>query len=339
MNDSKKIFAQAGERVLVETWPNEWQMVELQPGGVLQTRFGAFHHDDFIGRRKAGFCWYGRRSRRAGAFLRTLPSRFHTAVPKVTSRRTQVIYAVDVASLLCRLELEPGSVVIEAGTGSGSLTWLLVQTVAPCGQVHTYECHEGRFAAARAELEKHLQEQWPASWSRSGWTPKGLLRFHHQDVRTEALCRPDASNEADERPAQGTVQAVVLDMPEPHLVVDPAATALRPGLGTLAVFLPSVEQVWRLQNALALSNAFYGIQVWSNVSRTWLSEIPAAVNGNSSASPIVWSRVSSRCHPNGAHTGYIVVARRQASVEASETRLSVPIISWNKRIRQEARHR
>jgi tRNA (adenine57-N1/adenine58-N1)-methyltransferase len=328
---SKELFAEAGERVLVETWPDEWQLVTLERGGVLQTRFGAFYHDDFIGRKKAGYCWYGRRTRRAGAFLRTLPARFHTAVPKVTNRRTQVIYSVDVASLICRLELEPGSLVVEAGTGSGRLTCLLAQTVAPCGQVHTYECHESRFLAAREEIQRHLREQWPMSWTRFGWSPEQILYFYHQDVRVEGFCRPEAASEQDTRPTAGSAHAVILDMPEPHLVVQATAAALQPGLGVLAAFLPSVEQVWRLQRALLCSNAFHSVQVWSNISRAWQSVIPAAAG--SASTPTVWSRAAHRPHPNGAHTGYVVVARRQACLEASETLVSIPIVSWNKRAR------
>lgn len=52
-----------------------------------------------------------------------------------------------------QLELEPGSIMIEAGTGSGSLSHALARTVGPSGRLHTFEFNAHRAQLAAAEFE------------------------------------------------------------------------------------------------------------------------------------------------------------------------------------------
>ena len=66
--------------------------------------------------------------------------------------RTQIIYTPDSSLIVCQLDLQPGSLVAEAGTGSGSLTHALARAVAPYGHVYTFEFHEQRAKIAAQEF-------------------------------------------------------------------------------------------------------------------------------------------------------------------------------------------
>lgn len=47
--------------------------------------------------------------------------------------RTQILYTPDISLILMRLEVRPGHVVIESGTGSGSMTTAMARCVGPKG--------------------------------------------------------------------------------------------------------------------------------------------------------------------------------------------------------------
>jgi len=58
---------------------------------------------------------------------------------KKIERRTQIIYPKDIGYILIKLGIRPGSTVLEAGSGSGSLTMALAWYVGTEGRVHSFE--------------------------------------------------------------------------------------------------------------------------------------------------------------------------------------------------------
>jgi len=67
----------------------------------------------------------------------------------VLNHNTQILYIVDISFVITHLEVVPGCVVLETGTGSGSLTTSLARAVIPSGHVNTFDFHEQRVESAR----------------------------------------------------------------------------------------------------------------------------------------------------------------------------------------------
>ena len=54
------------------------------------------------------------------------------------------------------LEIEPGSTVCEAGTGSGSLSHALLRAIGPTGKLHTCDFHKERVQVTDVVLFKTM---------------------------------------------------------------------------------------------------------------------------------------------------------------------------------------
>ncbi|KAL0868605.1 hypothetical protein ABMA27_008067 [Loxostege sticticalis] len=191
------------------------EMVE----NVFQTPFGALKVKNLIG------ADYGSRvelSKGWGHVLQPTPELWSLTLP----HRTQIIYTPDISMIMLQLDLVPGSVVIEAGTGSGSLTHALIRRVRPHGHVYTFDFHEHRAKVASEEFQAH-----------------GIAEFvtaQHRDVLSDGF-GDDLKGKAD---------AVFLDLPSPWLGVPHAVAAMKEEGGRFCSFSPCIEQVQRTCLAL-----------------------------------------------------------------------------------------
>ncbi|CAO1385443.1 unnamed protein product [Diamesa serratosioi] len=132
--------------------------------------------------------------------------------------RTQILYTPDISMILFQLEIQPGKIVIEAGTGSGSLSHYFIRAVKENGHLYTFDFHKDRVEQARDEFEKH-----------------GLGNFvtvQHRDV-----CSGGFTDELDQK-----ADAVFLDLPAPHLAVEFVVKVLKQSGGRFCSFSPCIEQ-------------------------------------------------------------------------------------------------
>lgn len=145
-------------------------------------------------------------------------------------RRTQIVYPKDVGLILLYANIGPGSHVVEAGTGSGVLAGYLAHYVKPNGRVYSYEVREEFKEVARKNLER-----------------AGVLDIVELKMK-------DITKGIDEK----NVDAVVLDLATPWLVVPHARKALKDG-GVIASLSPTIDQVVKTVEALE-TNGFIGIE-------------------------------------------------------------------------------
>jgi tRNA (adenine57-N1/adenine58-N1)-methyltransferase len=148
--------------------------------------------------------------------------------------RTQILYPTDIALILSELHIKPGSVVLESGTGSGSLSSSFARTLAPHGHLHTFEFNAQRVLDARADFAMLGLDA-------------NVVSVYWRDVCGNGFPLVDEG-----------VDAVFLDLPAPHAttLVQSIVRNLRP-MGRLCSFSPCMEQVQRMCVALA-QNGFQG---------------------------------------------------------------------------------
>ncbi|XP_026761513.2 tRNA (adenine(58)-N(1))-methyltransferase catalytic subunit TRMT61A [Galleria mellonella] len=257
---------------------------------VFQTPFGALKVRNLIGTE------YGSKvelSKGWGHVLQPTPELWSLTLP----HRTQIIYTPDISMILLQLDLVPGSVVIEAGTGSGSLTHALIRRVRPHGHVFTFDFHEHRANVARKEFEEH-----------------GLSDFvtaQHRDVLEEGF----GEN------LKGKADAVFLDLPSPWIGVPHVLDALKAKGGRFCSFSPCIEQVQR--TCLALERQGFQelttMEVLQSELKVTRRTVPVRdlsfLKHKSSESPVEEKPSSETSYVVGAwptstpgHTGYLTVA-------------------------------
>jgi tRNA (adenine57-N1/adenine58-N1)-methyltransferase len=143
MQRQERVVAE-GDLVILYLSKDNISSVVAKKGEVVNNRFGSFRHDDFIGLK------YGSKvfANKGGGYMYIL-ERSAELWTKALRHRTQILYTVDISIVCLYLQLKPGAVVAESGTGSGSLTTSMAKVVAPHGKVFTFEINKERAEAAR----------------------------------------------------------------------------------------------------------------------------------------------------------------------------------------------
>jgi len=246
-------------------------MVKVEVGKSFHTHKGFIKLDDLIGKE------FG------ATFQSSLGIEFTALKPSLTdyimksSRKTQITYPKDTALIVMFSGIGPGSRVVESGTGTGALTTALAHYVKPNGKVYTYEFRE--------EFQKNAE--------------KNLKRANLLDF--VELKNGDVTAGIEER----DLDAVILDLAVPWLVVPHAYEALKPS-GTIVSFSPTIDQVVKTTEALKENNFVF------------IETVECMMRG------MQVERGKTRPHTMmTGHTGYITYARKTLKLQQEPPSSSV----------------
>jgi len=194
-------------------------ILSLQAGAKFETHRGILQHDDLIGKPWGTQVF----SHLGSPFFLLQPSLgdLLTNLP----RTTQIMYPKDTGFILVTMGVGPGQTVMEAGTGSGSMTTALAYAVGPEGRVISYE------------VKPDMQNLAKKNLNRFGLASR--VDFKLRDIG-EGFDETDADS-------------FFLDVPNPYDYIAQVRAALKPG-GFLCCLIPTFNQVEKTLLALRQTN-------------------------------------------------------------------------------------
>ena len=258
---------EAGERILLTDTRDRRYLIVLGTGKQFHSHLGAIEHDELIGAPEGSTV----RTTNGAPLIAFRPT-LSDFVLKM-KRGAQVVYPKDIGLILVYADVYPGATVVEAGSGSGSLTLALSRAVGPEGRVISYEIREDHHEQAAENI---------ASWYEgSGGKPENL------ELRVGNLF--DGIEESG-------VDRMILDLPEPWHALAPGGVvdSLAPG-GIFCSYLPTIPQVSQTVEAMRRAG-FSFLTTLEGLVRTWNVE-------GQSVRPD---------HRMVGHTGFLIVGRKTA---------------------------
>lgn len=211
--------AQSGDLALLVGLRHKHFIFPLVPGGTFHTHRGILNHDELIGKPWGSQVF----SHQGSPFFLLQPSLADLLTD--LKRSTQIMYPKDIGFILTSMSVGPGQMVMEAGTGSGSMTVALAYAVGPQGRVITYERRPEFQSLARKNLERLGLD--------------GRVEFKLGDI-AEGFTETNAD-------------AFFLDVANPWDYIARVRAALKPG-GFFCNLVPTFNQVSTLLQALRREN-------------------------------------------------------------------------------------
>ncbi|CRH02407.1 tRNA (adenine(58)-N(1))-methyltransferase catalytic subunit TRM61, putative [Plasmodium relictum] len=277
------------------------ELVKLKKDEVTVNKKGTFLHNDIIGK-EYGSKIYDTLYKNFVYVLKRSPELIALSLKKTT----QTLYEHDISFICLLCNALPNKKIIEAGTGSGCLTYALANCVLPYGKIYTFEYNEERYKEVKKEFENFDNI-------------KNNINFYHKDIIN-----------CDFEDFEHDIDSVFLDMPNPWLCVEKIKKVLKER-GIFVIFLPSIEQVHKVIECLE-NHSFCEIVTYELLNKSWKiisnknrntvkneneknfsNNHPTSHNSYFSNYTIPNFRLSQK--ENKTHTGYLTVAKKQLNDE------------------------
>ncbi len=199
-------------------------LVQVRSGGTFHTHRGIIEFNEIIGKNFGSVVFSKPFETQGYKFfvLKPLPSDYILHM----SRKTQIIYPEDTGLILVYSGIGPGSVIVEAGCGSGALTCILGNFVSPNGHIYSYDINEKSIKRAKLNVKKAELED--------------VVTIQYGDILNDDLQHKN-------------VDVVVLDMATPWNAIEKIKNYLKYS-GTVVSFSPTIEQVKKTVSAMKSQN-------------------------------------------------------------------------------------
>ena len=218
-------LVQEGDVVITYEGHNTLDFAEMKRGSYIHNRYGAFRHDDIIGNPfGTKHATFSEGMHQHIYILEPTPELWSVALRS----RTQIVDEMDASYVTFMLNVHPGSIVVESGTGSGNMTLSLARAVyhnSKPGHVYTYEYNPVRADAARDEFRKMGIEK--------------CVTVQCLDVCAKFDTEGKGGFPGVE---DGTADAFFLDLPEPWHALPHALKLLKPN-SPICCYSPCIGQV------------------------------------------------------------------------------------------------
>ena len=211
-------------------------LIPVKSGGSFHTHKGIIEFNDIIGQ-SYGIVVFSKPYEQQGYkffVLKPLPSDYVVHM----ARKTQIIYPEDAGLIILYTGIGPGSIVIEAGCGSGALSCILGNFVRPSGHVYSYDIRQKSLKRAKINVEQaNLQD---------------FISIQYGDILIDEL-------------SHVKVDSIVLEMPQPWKANTRVKNYLKLS-GTLVSFSPTIEQVKKTTESLR-RNDFFEVNTYELIKR------------------------------------------------------------------------
>jgi tRNA (adenine57-N1/adenine58-N1)-methyltransferase len=199
----------------------------ITPDQSFHGKGGALNYSDIIGKK------YGIRVGEYDIYAPTIED----IVMYAFKRETQIIYPKDSFYITFKINAKNASRVLEVGTGSGVLTYVLAHAVGPQGKVVTFELEERHYKNARKNIEKY------GEW--------GNVELHNEDVTNYF---------------EGGFDAAFIDVREPWICLEKVRSLMK-GSASVGMIVPTANQISELLKAL--ENGFGHVEVMEIMHRKY----------------------------------------------------------------------